>query len=137
MIGFCVVVLLLLSFTVNSPFSCAQLLCVCRRRGAPRDIINVRDINGDGIFRTTRVVNPLEPVYVYDVLKSEYVKHQTKLRFLFASSCVAMHAVYLFPVLDHRFFGIYYYHDRCCCTMMMNDMLIVCAEMGVFVRREK
>eukprot|EP00698_Gefionella_okellyi_P021889 TRINITY_DN7175_c0_g1_i1.p1 TRINITY_DN7175_c0_g1~~TRINITY_DN7175_c0_g1_i1.p1 ORF type:complete len:498 (-),score=96.61 TRINITY_DN7175_c0_g1_i1:86-1579(-) len=44
-----------------------------RARGetAPRDTISCKDINGDGIFRTTRVVNPLEPLYKYDVPRDE------------------------------------------------------------------
>eukprot|EP00003_Mantamonas_plastica_P004362 TRINITY_DN1344_c0_g3_i1.p1 TRINITY_DN1344_c0_g3~~TRINITY_DN1344_c0_g3_i1.p1 ORF type:complete len:601 (+),score=184.19 TRINITY_DN1344_c0_g3_i1:62-1804(+) len=36
---------------------------------APRDYLNVKDINGAGVFHTSRVSNPLEPRYVYDVPK--------------------------------------------------------------------
>jgi len=68
----------------------------------------VRDINGDGIFRTTRVVNPLDPQYVYDVPKSEYVPLSI-LTLLFV--IVYKHlSIYLFIYLS------LFLH---CCTVML------------------
>ena len=40
--------------------------------------LQVKDINNDGIFRTTRVTNPLNPVYIYDgqrIEATDYGKH--------------------------------------------------------------
>ncbi|OHT11403.1 hypothetical protein TRFO_19130 [Tritrichomonas foetus] len=39
--------------------------------GCNRDTLNVKDINNDGIFRSTRVTDPLNPVYLYDGQKIE------------------------------------------------------------------
>lgn len=38
-----------------------------KRRTSPSKALDTTDINNDGIFRTRRVTNPLEPCYQYDV----------------------------------------------------------------------